>query len=379
MPVPFIDLRRFESDFQQRWAEKCAHISQNTMFVGGPEAAELEKRLQERSGAAAVVGCANGTDALQLALRAAGVGPGDTVLIPDATFWATFEAVVNVNARPVTVDIDLTDLQLDYDLFLQAVEKYRPKAVILVHLYGWASAKVREFRSFCREREIALIEDGAQSFDLTIGGESIYKGAQLATCSFYPAKVFGSCGDAGAVYCESQELGEKVRRLGNHGRSTHYGHSDVGWNSRIGGFDAAYLNLTLDYIDARIEDRRRWAEKYRQFYSENEICHVGPPEGHRENGYLTVALIDPEKRPAIQNVLKEKGIGSANVYPGAMSTQPGAEGWILDKAGGEKADLLSRSVLNLPLFAYMKEEEFEEVCRQFLAAFRQEMPEPAGG
>lgn len=360
MPVPFIDLKRFEDDFSARWATKCEEISRNTMFVGGPEAVRLEERLRDRSGAASVVGCANGTDALQLALRAVGVGPGDVVLLPDATFWATFEAVVNVGAHPVTVDIDMRDLQLDYDLFLEAVETHKPKAVMITHLYGWASARLSEFRAFCQQNALPLVEDGAQAFDVEINGESIFKGAHVATISFYPAKVLGACGDAGAVYCSTEEMGNIIRQLGNHGRSTHYGHTLVGWNSRMGGFDAAYLNLCLDYIDDRIASRRAVTARYREAFTRHGICHVGPPAGQLENGYLSVALVDAEKRDAITAHLKEKGIGFGIVYPGSMSTQPGAAGFLHGKVGGERSDKLSQTVINLPVFAYMRDEEVEE-------------------
>lgn len=368
MPVPFIDLRRFEPDFLERWAEISANVAKNTMFVGGPEGAKLEETLKARTGAKGVVGCANGTDALQLALRAMGVEEGDTVLLPDATFWATFEAVVNVGAKPVTVDIDMTDLQMDFDLFVQAVEKYKPKAAMLVHLYGWASAKTAQFRSFCREHGIALIEDGAQAFDVSLDGESIYKDAQVSTISFYPAKVLGSCGDAGAVFCESEELAEKVRILGNHGRTAHYGHGYIGWNSRMGGYDAAWLNLCLEYIDARIESRRQTVVQYYKQFEEWNLCSVKPPVNVKENAYLSALLFDPEKRPVIQEVLKEKGIGFGMVYPGSMSTQPAAEKYLVGKVGGEKADLLSKSVINPALFAYMKDEEIAEVLAGVKAA-----------
>lgn len=365
MPVPFIDLKRFEPDFLDRWAEKCSHLTKTTQFVGGPEVTKLEETLKAISGAAAVVGCANGTDALQLALRALGVGEGDRVLVPDATFWATFESVVNVGARPITVDISLDDLQMDYDLFVSAAEKYKPKAAILVHLYGWGSKNIDKFRSYCRAHDIALLEDGAQAHGVTWQGASIYKDAQLATVSFYPAKVLGSCGDAGAVYSNSAELADTVRKLGNHGRTSHYGHGLVGWNSRLGGFDSGFLNLSLEYMDARLASRRRVAALYRDRFTKMNVCHVAPPAGYVENGYLSVVLITPEKRAAVEAVLKENGIGFGNVYPGAMSRQPAAEKYLHAKVGGDKADLLSRSVLNLPLFAYMREEEIEEVLAVF--------------
>ncbi|MCB1054576.1 MAG: DegT/DnrJ/EryC1/StrS family aminotransferase [Acidobacteria bacterium] len=361
MPVPFIDLRRFEPDFLQRWLHVCRDVTQNTRFVGGPDVVRLEDSLVQASGCHGFVACANGTDALQLALRAVGVGTGDLVVIPDATFWATFEAVVNCGGRPVTVDIDPADLQMDFDLFREAVERYRPRAAILVHLYGWGSARLDEFRSFCRERSLPLIEDGAQSFGVTWRGESIYRGAELATVSFYPAKVLGSCGDAGGVYCSTPELEDRLRRLGNHGRQDHYRYGMVGWNSRMSGFDAAYLNLCLEYFEARLSSRRRLAQRYRERLHEMGVKVPAVPEGYEENGYLNVTLQAPEHREAVKTALAEAGIGFGEVYPGSMSTQPGADGHLYGAVGGNQAQWLSRSVLNLPLFAYMSEAEQDEV------------------
>lgn len=360
MAVPFIDLQRFEPDFLARWSELCAEISAKTQFIAGPHAARLEANLAERGRVAEVVACANGTDALQLALRAVGVGPGDLVLIPDATFWATFEAVVNVGARVVTVDIDPADLQMDYGLFVEACERLQPKAAILVHLYGWGSARLADFRLYCRQRAIHLIEDGAQAFDVRWQGESIYHGAEIATVSFYPAKVLGACGDAGAVYCSNAELATTVRRLANHGRTSHYEHGLVGWNSRISGFDAAYLNLCLEYLPQRLESRRAAAETYRRRLA-GQLAVMAAPEGFEENGYLNVVLLSPPERPRYEEALRAKGIGFGNVYPGAMSAQPAAPPYLEARFGGAEAQRLSRGVLNLPLFAYIREEEIAEV------------------
>ena len=367
MAVPFIDLQRFEPDFLARWATICAELSAKTQFIGGPAAARLEKALAERGGVAEVVACANGTDALQLALRALGVGPGDLVVIPDATFWATFEAVVNVGARVITVDVDPRDLQMNYELFVAACERHRPKAAILVHLYGWGSALIDHFRAFCRERGIHLIEDGAQSFDVEWRGRSIYEGAEVATVSFYPAKVLGACGDAGAVYCGTPELAATVRQLANHGRTSHYEHGLVGWNSRIGGFDAAYLELCLDYLPQRLESRRVAAESYRRRLA-GRLPVFSAPEGYRENGYLNVILLEPAERPRYEAALRAAGIGFGNVYPGAMSTQPAAPAHLEARFGGEQADRLSKGVLNLPLFAYIREEEIDQVVEVILGA-----------
>jgi dTDP-4-amino-4,6-dideoxygalactose transaminase len=368
MAVPFIDLQRFEPDFLDRWAVKCREITEHTRFVGGPEVVALEERLAALWQVPQVVACANGTDALQLALRAVGVGEGDRVLIPDATFWATFEAVVNCGARPVTVDIDRQDLQMDFDLFRQAVERHRPAAAILVHLYGWGSARLAEFRAFCRERQLPLIEDGAQSFGVEWQGESLYRGALLASISFYPAKVLGACGDAGAVSCTDPALAETLRQLGNHGRTGHYDHGLVGWNSRMSGFDGAYLNLSLDYVDARLKSRRRIARRYREVLGELGVETVGPPPEYVENGYLNVCRVPAGRREKIQEHLRARGIGSGAVYPGSMSKQSGAAPFLVEAVGGGEAEALAATVLNLPLFAYLKDEEFDEVLAAVASA-----------
>lgn len=359
--VPFIDLRRFEDGFLERWAEISREISANTRFVAGEAAARLETRLAERFGVAEVVGCANGTDALQLALRALGVGPGDVVVIPDATFWATFECVVNVGARVVTVDVDPGDLQMDFDAFVRALDEHQPAAAILVHLYGWGSARLADFRRVCRERDVRLVEDGAQAFDVTWQGESIYRGAEISTISFYPAKVLGACGDAGAVVCSSEELAQTVRRLGNHGRTTHYEHGLVGWNSRIGGFESAWLDLSLDYLEERLASRRHAFDRYAEALPDLGWDVVTPPEGYVGNAYLNVTLHDPDRRPELQRTLADHGIGVGTVYPGAMSRQPPAADHLEGKIGGEEADALCRGVLNLPLFAYVNDEEIDRV------------------
>jgi len=361
MAVPFIDLKRWEPGFQALWQKKVAELSEAAQFIGGPEVAGLEADLCRETSAKHCVGCANGTDAIQLALRAAGVGRGDTVLLPDATFWATFEAVVNVGADPVTVDINMTDLQMDFNLFTEAVRLHKPKAAILVHLYGWASSKLLEFREFCGKNNVILIEDGAQAYGVKFRGQSIYKDALLSTVSFYPAKVLGAAGDAGAVFTSSDQYAERLRSLGNHGRETHYSYSDVGWNSRISAFQAAYLRLSVPHVPARIASRVESVTKYRMHPSQLKCIH--PPEGYDENGYLFCILYNPSERADVEARLKEKGIGFGNVYPGSMSTQKGAKPYIKATVGGENAKRLCEGILNPPLFPYMSDSEIEEVVQ----------------
>lgn len=360
--VPFIDITRTEAGFGERWLAKVAAMSRNAQFIGGAEVSSLETRLADAAGVGHVVGCANGTDAIQLALRALGVGRGDAVLVPDMTFWATFEAVVNVNADPVTVDVSPVDGGVDLVAFEQALVNARPKAAIIAHLYGWGSRHLAELRTMCISHGVHLIEDGAQSFGATWRGEPIYAGAQIATASFYPAKVLGAAGDGGAVFTQDGDLATRVRSLANHGRTSHYGYGDVGWNSRLDALQAAYINISLDYLDDRIRSRRKSADYYREHLPELGLDAMNAPDGYEENGYCNVILIaDAARKARIEKLLKDNQIGFANIYPGPMSGQPGAVPHLKAHYGQGTAARLSAQVLNLPLFPYMTLEELDEV------------------
>lgn len=367
--VPFIDLKRFEDGFLDALNTKFALMAANAQFIGGTEVALLESRLQEMLNVKHAISCANGTDALQLALRAMGVGRGDVVLVPNVTFWATFEAVVNVGADPMTVDADLADGGVDYEALEEALVSVKPKAVIIVHLYGWGSARLADIRTLCKKHGVMLLEDGAQSFGVDYRGESIYAGAAISTTSFYPAKVLGGAGDGGAVFTSDPELAERVRRMSNHGRTTHYGYGDVGWNSRLDSLQAAFLNLGLDHIEQRIASRRYACEFYKKHLSELGLEVMLPPADYQENGYCNVCLIrDPVKKATFESSLKAADIGFGNIYPGVMSQQLGAKGFNKGHFGGSAGETLCSSVVNLPLFPYMSDVELERVLDVVRAA-----------
>ena len=370
MEVPFIDLLRFEPDFLSRWQEKVRLLSKSASFIGGAEVSSLEQRLESYVNVNHAVTCSNGTDAIQLALRAIGVGKDDLIVIPDLTFWATFEAVVNVGAKPITVDSDSKDGGVNFELFKAAIKDHAPKAAIIAHLYGWASSELTEIRQFCLDHEVLLIEDGAQSFGVDFLGEPIYKNALISTTSFYPAKVLGAAGDGGAVFTNNSKLADKVRQLSNHGRSAHYGHGEVGWNSRLDSLQAAFLNIALDYLPQRIASRREAVSFYSSQLPSLGIAQINAPAEYVENGYLNVCLIDNYKQKLkLESLLKKKKIGYGNVYPGPMSLQPGALNYLHAHVGDGSTKHLCESVLNLPLFPYMREEELSFVMESLELIF----------
>lgn len=360
--VPFIDIKRYEDGFLDAVNAKFSEMIASAQFIGGDEVQRLETHLAATLGVKSVVTCANGTDALQLALRALDIGPGDTVLVPNVTFWATFEAVVNVGGQPATLDVELSDGGICVTALKQAIHDLKPKAIIIAHLYGWGSARLAEIRAICREEDVLLIEDGAQCLGSNYQGQSIYQGALVSTSSFYPAKVLGAAGDGGAVITDEPELADRVRRIANHGRTAHYGYGDVGWNSRMDSLQAAFLNLSLPHLESRLASRRASAAFYRETLSSSVVNILNAPLDYLENGYCNVCLFDqPDQKAKVEAALKAADIGFGSIYPSVLSAQPGAARYLRAHIGGEDGQRLCASVLNLPLFPYMTPAELEHV------------------
>lgn len=361
--VPFITLNRFEPGFKENFLGGVATLFEKTQFVGGPVVAEMEAELAKFTKVKHAIGCANGTDAIQIALRGVGVEKNDVVLIPDMTFWATFEAVVNVGANPATVDVNRETCHWDLETFKKAVTQFKPKAAIMVHLYGWASPDTLEIRKYAKEQGVLLIEDGAQCFGTEIEGESVLAGALISTTSFYPAKVLGASGDAGAVFTNDDKLNTACRILINHGRTDHYSHGMIGWNSRIGAYESLFLKLSLEHIKARLESRKNAVKYYAEALQGLPFKPVVASSNVVENGYCAVGMIEPALRPALIETLKKANIGHGTIYPGAMSLQSGAKGHLVGSIDYGNAHHISQAVLNLPCFAYITKEELEYVCQ----------------
>lgn len=364
--VPFIDLGRLVRTFRDEAAQDFAGVLDRCEFVGGPSVKKLEERLSEVLGAPHVVSCANGTDALIIGLQAFGLPRGAKVALPNLTFWATYEAIALLGYTPVLVDIDESDLQMSLDEFKRAHEKERFSAALLPHLFGWATARLKEFRAFCAEREIALLEDGAQCFGVEVDGKPVLSGARISTLSFYPAKVVGGAMDGGAILTQTKEDADLIRSLCNHGRATHYSYSHVGWNSRMGGLQAHFLHRVLDKLPMILETRRAAFEGYAAFAAEHQadVTFHRPPKGVTGNGYLSVFTAKRHSGEALVAALGQKGIGAARTYPETMDFQPPAKDAIRfgDLA---KSRAFCKSVVNLPMFAGITAEEVALSCAAF--------------
>jgi UDP-2-acetamido-2-deoxy-ribo-hexuluronate aminotransferase len=372
MRVPFIDLKSLSALVKERALRAWEHAVDHTEFVSGPTVEALQARLAEELGVRHVVCCGSGTEALIIGLQALGVTRGSKVALPNLTFWATYEAVVQLGAEPVLIDVDPDHLQLSLTELRRASEQLGLDAVVLVHLMGWASPELTEIRRFCAEAALPLLEDGAQSFGVTVGDHPVYRGAQLSTLSFYPAKVLGGCMDGGAILTDDDALARLVRTLCNHGRSTHYTYTHVGWNSRMGGLQAAWLLELLPHQGAIVAQRRELEQAYLELFDEHR-AFVRPhraPATVRGNGYLSVCELvahDPDKVAA---TLAAAGVAVGRTYPETIAEQPPA------KAARRVSELahsraFCRRVLNLPLYYGMTAEQQSWASAAFVKALEE--------
>lgn len=368
--IPFIDLKETTELIKADVLSDWMHVLENHAYIGGSHVKNFESELEQNLNVKSALTCANGTDALLIALQAVGVQAGDYVAIPNLTFWATYEAVGQLGAKAILIDINPDDLQMSLTEFKKAFEIYRFKAAILVHLMGWTSAQVTEIRCYCKTNDIFLIEDGAQSYGVKIpNGENVYSNALLATLSFYPAKVFGGCMDGGAIVSSDLALIDKCRALCNHGRMAHYSYKYLGWNSRMGGLQAAFLSRTIKHVEHIVEVRRKCFEKYIDLLSDKTpfLKCFHPPENVIGNGYLAVFGVQNKSVLDVVEFFKKNGISTGRVYPETMDQQEPA------KNAHRVSDLkysktFCEQVINLPLFYGITTEQIERSANILLEA-----------
>lgn len=361
--VPFINLGRTVERIRGKVLKEWETVLDNLEFVAPPRVGKLEQELKESLAVQNVFCCANGTDAITLALQGAGISAGAKVGVPNLTFWASYEAIVSIGATPVLIDIDQEDFQLSYSELQAAHERFGLSAIVFPHLYGFASLHLEEIRSFCRDNNIRVIEDGAQCYGVKVRGQGILSGAEIGTLSFYPAKVIGGCMDGGAVVGSNADMVALARKLGNHGRSHHYSYSHVGWNSRMGGLQAAFISEILTIESEILSSRLSGLQLYKELYESTPAIHDKvemklPGEGIVGNGYLSVFLLRDRAADPVKEALQAKGIGCGRTYPETISQQICCANDLKASELKVSQDICKR-VLNLPLFAFITADECE--------------------
>jgi dTDP-4-amino-4,6-dideoxygalactose transaminase len=343
--VPFNDLRpRFAAD-PAGYRAAVERVFARGRYILGPEVEAFEAEFADHLGGGHSVGVANGTDAIELSIRAAGIGPGDEVITVAHTAVATVCAIERAGARPVFVDIRPDDYAIDPKAIPAAVTT-RTRAVVAVHLYG-QPARLKELRAITDRLGLLLIEDCAQAHGSRFAGKSGGTFGHLAAFSFYPTKNLGAFGDAGAVFTGDASLADRVRRLRNYGQSDRYQSTDAGgFNSRLDELQAAMLRLTLKRLAVDVAERQRLADRY---LSRLRVPALPCPIPGTEHAYHLFVVRHPD-RDWFRDGLRRRGVETLVHYPVPVHLQPAYA-----HLGGMPGDLpeterAAREVVSLPLF-----------------------------
>lgn len=367
MRIPLVDLAAQHRQIAQEVTDGMARVIERSAFILGEEVGQFERRLAEFCGVRAAVGVGNGTDALEFALRAAGIGPGDEVIVPANSFIASALAVVRAGATPALVDCDPNHYLIDVE---RASDRAGPrtKAIMPVHLYGQV-APMDAVMAFAREAGITVIEDAAQAQGAKQEGRSAGSFGLAAGTSFYPGKNIGAYGDAGAVLTDSPEIAVKVRRMRNWGSEAKYEHPEIGFNSRLDTLQAVVLISKLRRLAEWNEARREAASRYDGMLVDlEEVTSPATLPGNEHIWHLYVVRV-PE-RDEVLGKLNEAGIGAGIHYPVPIHLH-GAMSFLGHKPGDfPVAERAAKEILSLPLYPEITPKQQQQVVDELTKAVR---------
>jgi len=359
--MQFIDLAAQQARIKDKIDANIQNVLAHGKYILGPEVTELEEKLAAYTGAKYCITCGNGTDALQIAQMAVGVGPGDEVIVPGFSYIATAETPAVLGAKPVYVDIDPKTYNLNAAL-LEAAITPRTKAIIPVSLYGQC-ADFDAINAIAQKHGIPVIEDGAQSFGASYKGKKSCNLTAIGCTSFFPSKPLGCYGDGGAIFTNDEELATALRQIARHGQDRRYHHLRVGVNSRLDTLQAAILLPKLELLDEEIELRNRVAQNYTRLLNKAGI-NTTPVIEDRNTSAWAQYTIQLDNRDAVQARLKEADIPTAVHYPIPLNKQPAVKD---DSANLPVGDEAAGRVMSLPMHPYMTQKEQAQVAEALKA------------
>src|SRR5690348_5848832 len=358
MTVPLLDLKAQYADIRTDIDNAIRSVMESTRFIGGPEVVALEEEVARYSQCAHGIGCASGTDALILALRALNIGPGDEVITSAYSFFASAGTIANVGGTPVFVDIDPRTYNLDAHR-LEAAITPRTKAVVAVSLFGQC-CDLPALKAICDKHQLYLIEDAAQSIGSEWEGKRSGSNCDFGTFSFFPSKNLGGVGDGGMITTNSAELAEKARLLCNHGAKPKYYHSLVGTNSRLDALQAAILLVKLKHLDRWSEKRAKNAALYNALFEGSRVGrpYHDPRTRHIYNQYV----VRVPKRDELKKHLGERNIGCEIYYPVPLHLQK-CFAHLGSKVGDmPHSEAAAHETIALPIYPELSEDQIRYVA-----------------
>jgi len=361
MQVPLLDLAAQYAPIRDAVVEAVTRVVDTQKFILGPEVEAFEAEAAAYLGTRHAIGVTSGTDALLVAMMALEIGPGDEVIVPTYSFFATAGCVSRVGATPVLVDIDPVTYNLDVDAVRRAITP-RTRAIIPVHLYGQA-AEMTPLLTLACEHGLQVIEDAAQALGATYDGKALGTLGRFGCFSFYPSKNLGAAGDAGLVTVTDDEMAARVRLLRVHGAQRTYHHEKVGGNFRMAALQAAVLRVKLPHLEAWTEARRRNADRYRGLFgmlaadAPVQLPTERPGRRHIYNQFV----IRAERRDALRDYLRQHGIGCEIYYPVPFHLQPCFASLGVPPGALPESERAARDTLALPIYSELSEAQQQYV------------------
>ena len=373
--VPLLDINRSNQIHRDEFIEALTEVVDSGRFLFGPDVVALEEEVARYSESDHAIGCASGSDALLLALMALGIGPGDEVIVPSFTFFASVSCITRLGATPIFADIRPDTFNVDVG-HMESLITDRTRAVIPVHLFGQC-AEIDRICQIAAEQDIPVIEDAAQAIGAAYHSRPAGSWGLVGCFSFYPTKNLGGMGDGGMMTSGDEEMADRLRLFAGHGMRPRYYHQVVGINSRLDTFQAAVLRVKLRHLGDAVEKRSAIAERYNGLLKDHQL--VGEDQ-------LTLPFVDPSafhvwnqysirvaggQRDAMRAHLAEQGVGSEIYYPVPMHQQECFQYLGVDGSSLPQTELAAAEILNLPIFPGLTDSEQERVVDSISSFYHQ--------
>lgn len=354
--MEFIDLKSQYARYQGDIDSRIKAVLHHGQFINGPEISELEENLAAVAGVSHCITTANGTQSIEIAFRALGIGPGDEVITVPFTWISCAETICLVGARPVFIDIDPDTYNMDAAQLETAITE-RTKAVLPVSLYGQMS-DLETIKAIAVKHDVHVIEDAAQSFGASRNGKMSCSVTEIASTSFFPSKPLGCYGDGGALFTDDEDLAVTMRAIRSHGAVVRHDHKVLGTNSRLDSLQAAVLLAKLPYFQGEIEGRSAVGGRYTELLSEK---YITPTVSGGNRHVYAQYTIRSQDRDALKSRLGKQGIPSGIYYPKCLHQQPVFAGLGYNSGDFPHSEKASKEVLSLPMHSYLSPDQQDQI------------------
>ena len=362
MNIPMVDLIEQYKSIREEIDRAVINVVESGRFIMGPNVEAFESEMAEYCGARFGIACNSGTDALQISLMAAGIGPGDEVITTPFTFVATAEVIALLGARPVYVDIEQDSYLIDVDKIEQSITD-KTKAIIPVHIFGQC-ADMDRINEIAAKHDLVVIEDACQAVGALYKGKKACSLGKMGCLSFFPSKNLGGYGDGGMILTSDESLKKRLCMLRDHGSDRRYHHSVVGVNSRLDAIQAAVLRVKLKYIDKWNKARQEKGALYSKLLKDADVVTPVIKEGNTH--VFHQYSIRVKNRDALQVHLKEAGIATAIHYPVPLHLQPAFHSDEFPQGSLPVSESVSKEILSLPMYPELKEEAVNYITERIV-------------